>query len=229
VAAQLASLNKCNRVCLAFNIEGTMIRILVLLFVCFGSTFTLAEEGDSLESDSKETWGWRTAMITSLMLTLASNPLDADEYSISGMASKDVAGLKVGFRWHPEEVVWHLAGAEVTHYYLFAYNYWQSTIEDGQEGVVNGLEVIPVFRLNWSYNNWISFAETSVGASVLSENQVNDRKLSTNFQFSNSLAFGGYFTPQASWSLQLQHYSNNSIKLPNNGINFYNLNFAFRY
>tara|TARA_B100001063_G_C16772120_1_gene562384 strand:- start:2041 stop:2673 length:633 start_codon:yes stop_codon:yes gene_type:complete len=209
--------------------EGTMSRIFVLLCILLSAQFTFAAEGETLKSDSKETWGWRTAMMTSLMLTLASNPLDADEFSVTPMSSTDVGGLKFGFRWYPNEVIGNLAGAEITHYYLFAYNYWQSTVVDGQEGVVNGLEFIPVFRLNWSYNNLLSFVETSVGASVLSRNQINDRQLSTNFQFSNSLAFGGYFTPKSTWTLQLQHYSNNSIKLPNNGINFYNLNFAFRY
>ncbi len=206
-----------------------MVRILVLLFMFLSAQFTFAEDGKTLENDSKETWGWRTAMITSLMLTIANNPLDADEFSITPMSSTDVGGVKFGFRWHQDKVMGQLAGADITHYYLFAYNYWQSTIVDGQEGVVNGLEFIPVFRLNWSYSNIISFVETSVGASVLSRNQINDRQLSTNFQFSNSLAFGGYFTPQSTWTVQLQHYSNNSIKLPNNGINFYNINFAFRY
>ncbi|MFY0641542.1 MAG: acyloxyacyl hydrolase [Bermanella sp.] len=205
-----------------------MIRIFALLSIFIVTPSVLAA-GDTLKSDPKETWGWRTAMITSLMLTLGTNPLGADEYNITPMSSTDVAGLKLGFRWHPGDVIGHLAGSEITHYYLFAYNYWQSTVVDGQEGVVNGLEFIPVFRLNWSYSNLLSFVETSVGASVLSQTQINDRQLSTNFQFSNSLAFGGYFTPQSTWTLQLQHYSNNSIKLPNNGINFYNLNFAFRY
>lgn len=206
-----------------------MTRILVLLFILLSPSLLLAAEGETLKSDSKETWGWRTAMITSLMLTLGTNPLDADEYSITPMSSEDLLGLKMGFRWYQNDVLGHLGDAELTHYYLFAYNYWQSTIVDGQEGVVNGLEFIPVFRLNWSYSSLLSFVETSVGASVLSRSSINDRQLSTNFQFSNSLAFGGYFTPQATWTLQLQHYSNNSIKLPNNGVNFYNLNFAFRY
>ncbi len=206
-----------------------MIRSLALMLLLVVSQSVFAAQGESLKNDSKETWGWRTAMITSLILTLGTNPLGADEYNVTPMSSKDVAGIKLGFRWHPDEVLGRLFGSDLTHYYLFAYNYWQSTIVEGQEGVVNGVEFIPVFRMNWSYNRILSFAETSVGASVLSRNELNGRQFSTNFQFANSLAVGGYFTPQATWTLQLQHYSNNSIKLPNNGINFYNLNFAFRY
>lgn len=199
---------------------------LLLLTLSFAG---FADEGETLKSDSKETWGWRAAMITSLMMTLGTNPLGADESSVSLMQNPDVAGLKVGFRWHEEETIAHLLGADVTHYYLLAYNYWQSLDIEGQKGVNNVLEFIPVFRFNYSRLNLLSFMETSVGVSVFSRTSLNQKTFSTNFQFANSLAFGGYFTPQSSWSLQLQHYSNNSIKLPNNGINFYNLNFAYRF
>jgi len=200
-----------------------------LFFSLVLSSATFSDEGESLKSDSKETWGWRAAMITSLMLTLGTNPLGADESSVSFMQNSDVAGLKVGFRWHEDEPIARLMGADLTHYYLLAYNYWQHLDIDGQEGVNNVVEFIPVFRFNYSRTSIISFIETSVGVSVFSRTNLGDKTFSTNFQFANSLAFGGHFDQHASWSLQLQHYSNNSIKLPNNGINFYNLNFAHRF
>jgi len=189
----------------------------------------MAADGESLNKDPMETWGWRAAMLTSLMLTMVSNPLGADEVSGSLMSGPDVAGFKMAFRWHPEETITHFGNVRLNHYYLVGYNYWQSLDVDGQEGVVNALELIPVFRFNWGEKGLLSFIETSVGVSVLSRTELNERQFSTNFQFSNSLAVGGYFSQKTSWSLQLQHYSNNSIKLPNNGINFYNLNIAYIY
>ncbi len=204
-------------------------KIAIMLVVACLTRPSFAEGGESLNKDPMETWGWRAAMITSLMLTLATNPLHADEYSTSLMSGPKVAGFKMAFRWHPEQTLAHIGSVRLNHYYLVGYNYWQSLDVDGQEGVMNTLEMIPVFRFNWGEKDWFSFAETSVGISVFSRSEFNDRQFSTNFQFSNSLAFGGYFTQQTSWSFQLQHYSNNSIKLPNNGINFYNLNIAHRY
>ncbi len=207
-----------------------MYKIITMLFIfCLATPVMAAQEGESLHKDPVETWGWRTAMLTSLMLTMLSNPLHADEVSGSLMSGPDVVGFKMAFRWHPKEVIAHFGDIRLNHYYLVGYNYWQSISVQGQEGVLNGLEFIPVFRFNWGEKGLFSFAETSVGASVFSRTELNDRQFSTNFQFSNSLAVGGYFSQKISWSLQLQHYSNNSIKLPNNGINFYNLNIAYIY
>ena len=203
--------------------------LVVLLLSLFFLSSVYAAGGEGLKNDPAETWGWRTAMATSLVLTLLANPLHADEYSVSLMNAEDVAGFKVGFRWHASGDMGLLKDTGFSHYYHLGYNYWQSTTVGGQEGVNNVLEFIPVFRYSWDYSDVLSYVETSVGLSVFSRSELNDRVFSTNFQFANGLAFGGYMTPQATWSLQLQHYSNNSIKLPNNGINFFNLNFAYRY
>lgn len=212
-----------------------MDRLFLPLIVLFSAllaptlAFANSNNGETLKNDSRETWGWRTAMLTSLMLTLGTNPVGADEYSASVMHNPGVAALKVGFRWHEDEVMMNLMGADLTHYYLVAYNYWQSRDVGGQEGVNNAIEFIPVFRFNYSRSDIFSFVETSVGVSWFARTEINEKEFSTHFQFANSLAVGGYFNPKTSWSLQLQHYSNNSIKLPNNGINFYNFNVAYRY
>lgn len=200
----------------------------LILVLSLASSLSWSEDGETLQDDPVETWGWRTAMITSLALTLATNPLDADEYSVSTMAGSDVAALKVGFRWHQDDTM-QIGDLTLSHYYHFGYNYWQSLDVDGQEGVNNALEFIPVFRFSDGEQDFFSYFETAVGVSVFSRTEFNDKQFSTNFQFANSLAFGGYISSRVSWSLQLQHYSNNSIKLPNNGINFYNLNIAYRY
>lgn len=207
----------------------------MLRTILFSFTLSLAPitnaAVDDIADESNETWGWRAALFSSLFLSLAMNPLGADEMNASLMMAEeeDVAAAKFGFKWHHDDLRLNLFGAEVSHYYLLGYSYWQSLDIEGQEGVVNAIEFVPVFRFNWSYSNWLSYLETSVGLSVLSRSSINDKRFSTNFQFTDSLAVGGYFSPQATWSLQLQHFSNNSIKLPNNGINFYNFNFGYRY
>lgn len=207
-----------------------MLRTIALSLLILFSQMAFSAE-DDLTDESKETWGWRTALFSSLFLSMAMNPLGADENNMSIMMSEeeDVAAVKFGFKWHNEDISFDLFGAEVTHYYLVGYSYWQSLDIEGQEGVINALEFVPVFRFNWSYSNWLSYLETSVGLSVLSKSRINDKRFSTNFQFTDSLAIGGYLTEKSTWSLQLQHYSNNSIKLPNNGINFYNFNYSYRY
>ncbi len=205
----------------------------LVLSVCFTVTFSvsvLGAEGGTLKDDGKETWGWRTAMISSMFLTLAANPFHADEYSITLMHSDaNVGGFKVGFRWFPEGGMAFLEGTNFQHYYHLAYNYWQSLELNGQEGVNNALELSPIFRYNLSKGSFFGFVETSVGVSLFSRTELNRKQFSTNFQFASMLAVGGNITEKASWNLQLQHYSNNSIELPNNGINFYNLGISYKY
>lgn len=201
----------------------------MLLFALSLSSQAFAAGGETLDQDPMETWGWRTAMVTSLILTLASNPLNADEYTVSTMGNENTAGIKVGFRWHPESDMGLLAGTNFSHYYQLGLNYWQSLDTNGQEGVNNVLEFIPVFRYSFAEEEWLSFIETSVGVSVFARTEMDDRQFSTNFQFANGLAVGGFINTKTSWAIQLQHYSNNSIRLPNNGINWYNLNIAYRY
>jgi len=206
-----------------------MLRNILVIFILSMPNWALAVE--NITDESNETWGWRAALFSSLFLSLAMNPLGADEYSATLMSSEDedVAAVKFGFKWHKDDLKLNFFGAEVTHYYWLGYSYWQSLDVEGQEGVINALEFVPVFRFNWSYSHWLSYLETSVGLSVLSKSRINDKRFSTNFQFTDSLAIGGYLTEKSSWSIQLQHYSNNSIKLPNNGINFYNFNYSYRY
>lgn len=204
--------------------------MLSLCFVAAFSASAIAAEGGTLKNDGKETWGWRTAMITSMFLTLASNPFHADEYTITLMHSDaDIAGFKVGFRWFPEGGMAFLEGTNFSHHYHVAYNYWQSLDISGQEGVNNVLELSPIFRYNFNEAGLFSFIETSVGISLFSRTEMNEKEFSTHFQFANMLAVGGYISEKASWNLQLQHYSNNSIKLPNNGVNFYNLGISYKY
>lgn len=174
-----------------------MIRFLAFTLLCFVTRMGFAA-GENLKNDPAETWGWRTAMITSVMLTLATNPLHAEEYSVSLMEAKDIAGIKLGFRFHPDDELLSFAGMRLNHYYLVAYNYWQETNVNGQEGVMNALEFVPVFRLNWGNRGWLSFAETSVGVSAFSRTEYASKQFSTNFQFSNSLAIGGFIRDRKS-------------------------------
>ena len=54
-----------------------LVVVVTLVLSLAMSSAVFADEGETLKSDSKETWGWRAAMITSLMLSLGTNPLDA--------------------------------------------------------------------------------------------------------------------------------------------------------
>ena len=205
-----------------------MVWITRILTICISLAMAAPATAETERQQQDESWGWKAAVLTSVALTVATNPLHADKGGFSFQSSSDVGSLKMMFRWHPEDALAYVGNVRVSSYLHAAYAKWQSYEDSTQEGSNNVLEFIPVFRLGWSKNSWLSFVETSVGVALFSSTEINGRQFGSNFQFTDSMAFGGYID-RWDWSFQFQHYSNNSIELPNNGINFYNFNLTYHY
>lgn len=75
------------------------------------------------------------------------------------------------------------------------------------------------------------FVEASIGVRLLSHTHVQERSLSTAFQFSDQLGLGWQWGAQGSntLGLRLQHISNADIKTPNPGMNFWQLVYRHRF
>lgn len=190
--------------------------------------FSMSVFAESREQQQDESWGWKAAVVSSVLLTVATNPIHADKGGMAFQTSNDVGALKMMFRWHPEDALAYVGDLRISNYLHLAYAKWQSYEDSTQVGANNVLEFIPTFRIGWSPNSWLSYVETSIGVALFSSTEINDRQFGSAFQFTDSMAFGGY-AGNWDWSFQFQHYSNNSIQLPNNGINFYNLNLTYQY
>jgi len=184
---------------------------------------TMNAQAESRDQQQDESWGWKAAVVTSVLLTVATNPVHADKGGMAFQTSSDAGSLKMMFRWHPEEALANVGNLRISNYLHAAYAKWQSYDDGTQEGANNVLEFIPTFRIGWSQNSFLSYVETSIGVALFSSTEINDRNFGSNFQFTDSMAFGGY-VDRWDWSFQFQHYSNNYIELPNNGINLYNFN-----
>ncbi|HZP93265.1 MAG TPA: acyloxyacyl hydrolase [Burkholderiales bacterium] len=74
-----------------------------------------------------------------------------------------------------------------------------------------------------------AYIQTGIGVHLLSQTQIDDRRLSTAFQFGELLGAGVRLGERAQYDLgvTLQHVSNGGIKRPNNGLTFSAL--ALRY
>lgn len=202
-----------------------MPKILLSILLVFAQGLALADENTQRQD---EQWAWKAAVVSSIALTLALNPLKADSAGLGIGTTNDGAAAKLIFRWMPEHNAAQWGPIAVKPYMHVAYGRWQSSKDSTQTGANNVLEVVPIFRLGWSEQSWLSYLETSVGVSVLSQSHFNDLQFGSNFQFTDSMSVGGY-GGEWDWSLQYQHYSNNSIKLPNDGINFYVFNLTHKY
>lgn len=127
-------------------------------------------------------------------------------------------------RWF-ESGNWHLGGywdAEIGH--------WHRRALPGQNDEINEIGLTPVLRYQRNDGSGPYF-EGGIGAHLLSETTLGDKRFGSLFQFGDHLGVG-YRFGKGGWldvSLRLQHLSNGGIKEPNNGINFRQVRVQYRY
>lgn len=74
------------------------------------------------------------------------------------------------------------------------------------------------------------YAELGIGLHLLSDHYNNNgRALSTHFQFGDHLGAGYVFSGGMEIGLSFQHFSNASIKQPNDGVNFAIVRLAYPF
>jgi len=74
------------------------------------------------------------------------------------------------------------------------------------------------------------YAEGGIGAHYFSSlYDNNDRQFSTRFQFGDHIGIGYVFSNKWDVGAKIQHFSNGSIKQPNDGANFAILKAAYRF
>jgi lipid A 3-O-deacylase len=101
-------------------------------------------------------------------------------------------------------------------YWEGSLNYWSGR---GDENY--GIALSPVFAYYFDISSTFRpYLEAGVGASLWSETRMGPRNLSTNFLFEDRIGTG---VRVGSWDLSFRymHYSNASIKKPNDGIDIF--------
>ncbi|USZ49882.1 acyloxyacyl hydrolase [Halomonas sp. DN3] len=83
----------------------------------------------------------------------------------------------------------------------------------------------PALRYSWDH----VFVEGGIGASAFIDTHIEDRDLGSSFQFEDRLALGLRMGPYGDLSISATHYSNASIKEPNDGFELYALNWRLAY
>jgi lipid A 3-O-deacylase len=82
--------------------------------------------------------------------------------------------------------------------------------------------------LRWQYTGLchIAYIEAGIGVAWLSRHQIMTRQLSLHFQFEDRVGLGIRLGKRYQYDLSYRyfHYSNGSLKRPNNGINLHLLN-----
>ncbi len=99
---------------------------------------------------------------------------------------------------------------------------------------IYSLGVMPLLRfspLKSCYRNPCLFFEAGAGVHLLSDSDVSNRHLGTEFQFGELVGMGFTIGVQQRWRLimRLHHLSNASIDQPNMGINYFLLDLEYLF
>ncbi|MGV3741958.1 MAG: acyloxyacyl hydrolase [Burkholderiaceae bacterium] len=131
--------------------------------------------------------------------------------------------IRVGAQW-AWDAQWNiLENARLTGYWDLSLAYWRGSRyrdEANSDQNLAAIGITPVFRLA-PKGDYGAYVELGIGGPHLfSERYDNNRRqLSTHLQFGSHLGLGYVFPNKLDAAIRYQHYSNASIKKPNDGIN----------
>lgn len=205
------------------------LRLMLVMMLC-GSAGILWTH--RLQAQTAEDITWRVAVVSATTLFMLTNPLHADRMTLEGGTAEDVDVARIGFQWDMEDNVMQVLGFDLDIYIQADYSKWQSRNTSSQEGANNTLGVTPVFRFTREMDSFTPYIDTAIGFYLFSQSKINDdTNLGSNFQFGDMLSFGALFGERRQWGLsyKFQHFSNNSLKIPNNGINLHFLTLTYEY
>lgn len=109
---------------------------------------------------------------------------------------------------------------------------WEGRNDDTAHKHLVDLTAYPVLRLDSCMgSSWSPYIEAGIGAHLLSKTRINDRRLSTAFQFGEFVGVGWSIGPKRKFDLgiRVQHLSNASIKKPNPGLTYGSLVLQYRF
>jgi len=109
-------------------------------------------------------------------------------------------------------------------YWEGSLNYWKGKSGDKNYGVA----VSPVFAYYIDLGEFKPFIEAGIGASIFNKTQIDNRNMSTNFLFEDRIGVGFRYK-NFDFSFRYMHYSNASIKAPNDGIDIWIGSISYKF
>lgn len=173
-----------------------------------------------------------TKFVGAILLVCAALPAHAvDSMSLELGTGNNTDMGRVGVQWNWNKK-WPLGNTwVVSGYWDASFGYWRGDRDVSGAQDIYDIGFTPVFRLSGNKPaGW--YAEAGIGAHLLSETRINNRRqFSTAFQFGDHIGIGYRFGARGEYDLgyRFQHLSNADIKKPNNGIDFNQIRFAYHF
>ncbi len=114
-------------------------------------------------------------------------------------------------------------------YFETSLNYWRGADRWHSNNDVFAIAFSPVFALHLCRDsNYTPYIEAGIGAALLSDTVIDDRDMSSTFQFEDRIGVGikrGDFDVH----IRYMHYSNAGFSWPNDGIDIFLAGLAYRF
>lgn len=173
-------------------------------------------------------------------LALTASVFSSSAYAVDGMSvtygsADDVDMGRVGMQWDWDQSWFNEGNWELTGYWELDFGYWDGNASNATASAQSSLAdigITPVFRFQQKAGAGAQpYVEIGIGAHLLTESKINDKDMSTNFQFGDHIGAGLMFGDKKEWDLsyRFQHYSNAGIDSPNPGIDFHQIKVGYRF
>jgi lipid A 3-O-deacylase len=168
-------------------------------------------------------------LVIALVLAYGVAQASPSDYGISigyGSADTNIDIYRVGLQKDFSSKWFETRVGYLTGYFELSYNYWESENHDK----TNGIALSPVFTYYFgsSANSIKPYIEGGIGVAYIDDYMIDGRNLATNFQFEDRLGAGIRFK-QIDVSARYMHYSNCSVKSPNDGIDIFICSISYRF
>jgi lipid A 3-O-deacylase len=162
-------------------------------------------------------------MLASVLGIFHSGAHAVDSISAEWATGDKTRMARVGLQWQWDKKWFQSNGTHVGGYWDLTAARWRGDHYQGTPGAIQNIYDIgftPVFR--FQRDTLVGpYVEGGIGAHYLSRLYDNNGdQLSTRFEFGDHLGIGYVFSNKLDIGLKIQHFSNGSIKQPNDGVNF---------
>ena len=158
-----------------------------------------------------------TLFVMGLMLFYSTAMAESSGYGLSfgyGEADPDINIYRLGLKKDFSSQWLKTTAGYFSGYFELSFNHWEHNNDD-----INGVAFSPVFVYYLADESKLvrPYIEGGIGVAYIDKYHIAGRNLSTNFQFEDRIGIGariGFFD----LNFRYMHYSNASIKEPNQGI-----------
>ena len=111
-------------------------------------------------------------------------------------------------------------------YYELSFNYWKGKTNHNKTNY--GVALSPVFGYYFDLGEIKPYIEAGIGVSLFKNKWIDNRNMSTNFLFEDRIG-AGVRVNNFDFSFRYMHYSNASIKAPNQGIDIFIGSISYKF